>query len=314
MKNGYIFTLFLGVLTLVWCIRYTPLTAVLECATVITCFFYSTPLSPLRCPFFFFFVSAWHQLSHVPLLWKNMLLCRHGADGAPSVQVLDTSSSLRRPLSASSAWTHGSVFERLQRAAPLSLSEPAFAAVVSRAQQEDADCTFTPRINHTHDAALRQWGAGSDVFGRLYGHAQCQQEQRLVSAAALAQEEAENDEAFHQHFRSLVFPCHLYYDGLPSERVKGVPLHTYNRGGRRSSSGQRLRRQLHRSRPSRVASPLLTTSAAYRNIKCFPFGVPMKQHAQDVSFNTISLLSPSAATKAEEQLERMRAARREREA
>ncbi|RNF12408.1 uncharacterized protein Tco025E_06462 [Trypanosoma conorhini] len=37
--------------------------------------------------------------------------------------------------------------------------------------EDDSNCTFTPAVNHTHEALLARWAEGVTVFERLYGNA-----------------------------------------------------------------------------------------------------------------------------------------------
>ncbi|KAG5503886.1 hypothetical protein JIQ42_07405 [Leishmania sp. Namibia] len=102
------------------------------------------------------------------------------------------------------------VFGRLSQCLPTSLSSYAFDAVAAHQQQEASQCTFLPRVNHTHDAALIRWAAGSDVFTRLYGHARCQQQRREDAAEAKRKADAAEVDEWHVRFRHVSFPKHLY--------------------------------------------------------------------------------------------------------
>ncbi|AYU77921.1 hypothetical protein LDHU3_17.2120:CDS1 [Leishmania donovani] len=102
------------------------------------------------------------------------------------------------------------VFARLSRRRPTSLSSPAFEAVVTRLQDEEAQCTFLPRVNHTYDAALMRWAADSDVFTRLSGHAKCQRQQRENAAELKRRADAAEVDEWHAKFRTMPFPRHLY--------------------------------------------------------------------------------------------------------
>ncbi|KAG5482266.1 hypothetical protein CUR178_06126 [Leishmania enriettii] len=102
------------------------------------------------------------------------------------------------------------VFGRLSQCLPTSLSSSAFDAVAAHQQQEASQCTFLPRVNHTHDAELIRWAAGSDVFTRLYGHARCQQQRLRAAAEAKRKADAAEVDEWHVRFRQVSFPTHLY--------------------------------------------------------------------------------------------------------
>ncbi|KAG5481600.1 hypothetical protein LSCM1_05624 [Leishmania martiniquensis] len=101
------------------------------------------------------------------------------------------------------------VFFRLSRWSPASLSSSAFEAVAAHLQEEEAQCTFLPRVNHTHDAALMHWAAGSNVFTRLYGHAKCLQQQCEEAAEAKRKADAAEIDEWHATFPQMPFPRHL---------------------------------------------------------------------------------------------------------
>ncbi|KPA76306.1 hypothetical protein ABB37_08028 [Leptomonas pyrrhocoris] len=208
-----------------------------------------------------------------------MLLCREDTGGAPSVKVLlpfpPVDDDLFRKQTSSET-----IFERLHRLSPPSLSRPAFEAVVSRARQEESVCTFAPQVNHTHDDVLRLWSANSSVFDRLYGNAQCQQEQQSHRSDARPQRDVEEDERFHQRFRAYTFPSHLYSFPTPSRNRRDCENRYNMRGrGRYSESpqgrpsrrstcvGEKRENGLHHRRRgySHIASPLSAPVPHHRN-------------------------------------------------
>lgn len=81
---------------------------------------------------------------------------------------------------------------------------------MTRLQEEEAQCTFLPRVNHTYDAALLRWAADSDVFTRLSGHAKCQRQQREHAAEQKRRVDAAEVDEWHAKFRTMPFPRHLY--------------------------------------------------------------------------------------------------------
>lgn len=248
-----------------------------------------------------------------------MLLCRDSESSAPFVQVLSSSYSTNSH-SSGRRGSVSSVFERLQRAPPPSLSSPAFDAIVTRAQREHTECTFAPHVNHTHDDVLHRWSADSDVFGRLYGHAQCQQEQRLFRREAIAHEAFEEEVDFHQRFKTYTFPYHLYY---AARKKKHTSLSSHNSGDRcvrlsveqcdgflecfssvePGKQGDRGRYGGHKH--STIVSPLRTLPPA-SEVHAYRDHSAIQGAASTAG---ISLLSKSAAQKADDLLERMRAAR-----
>jgi hypothetical protein len=144
-----------------------------------------------------------------------MLLCHEGGDAA-AVQVICAPASPHCPaLHPAHRPTSANVFWRLQHTSPTSLSAPAFDGVVSRVQRDTAECTFAPRINHTHDQSLRRWSAGAAVFQRLYGHAQCRQEEQQRQS----EEKARDDGDFHGHFRRYDVP-HRLFSAPPTTKSK----------------------------------------------------------------------------------------------
>ncbi|CAJ1041764.1 hypothetical protein Q4I32_002712 [Leishmania shawi] len=110
------------------------------------------------------------------------------------------------------------VFARLSRRCPTSLSSCAFDAVAARLQEEEAQCTFVPHVNHTFDAALMPWAAESDVFTRLFGHAKCQQQQQEDTAKVKQKADAVEMEEWRSKFRHMSFPKHLYTCPRPKGR------------------------------------------------------------------------------------------------
>nr|CAJ2470187.1 unnamed protein product [Leishmania braziliensis]CAJ2470682.1 unnamed protein product [Leishmania braziliensis] len=110
------------------------------------------------------------------------------------------------------------VFARLSRRCPTSLSSCAFDAVAARLQEEEAQCTFVPHVNHTFDAALMPWAAESDVFTRLFGHAKCQQQQQEDKAKVKQKADAVEMEEWRSKFRHMSFPKHLYTCPRPKGR------------------------------------------------------------------------------------------------
>lgn len=98
---------------------------------------------------------------------------------------------------------------------PRSASKHIVEDMQRRQQQERAECTFQPAVNHTHDRELDEWAGGVDVFSRLYGHAVLRHYETSVKATLSSQLDPLSNEAPHSLKRASRgasqrrFPAHL---------------------------------------------------------------------------------------------------------